>query len=343
MLRDCDHGIGEAGMLVGLGWSYEEVLPYYMKSERARLQNADYRYHNTNGYQGVEDVYQSPLVEAFIQAGLEIGLPNWDYSTPTSSFGVSTVQATIRNGHRDSAARSFLWPIQNRPNLDIVTSAFVTKVLIDEQTRETYGVQYEKLGKTYKVLAKREVILSAGPKEHLEEFGIPVLQDSSVGQNLHDHLTFPGLSFLINQDIDLNRDRAVANIDRYIRNSTGPWTSLGGVEGLGYIKTSHIPPNTIQTSLDHIPNVVASKSISWLKLRSGNPYDRPLLYGNYFSDPNNEDIKTFIAAIRVVQRISATAAFQKYGSRLNSRPMAGCKHLVFDSDQYWECALNLLL
>ncbi|KAJ8964198.1 hypothetical protein NQ314_005067, partial [Rhamnusium bicolor] len=371
------------------------VLPYYLKSERARLRKADYRYHNTNGYLAVEDTYQSPLVEAFIEGGKELGLPYWDYSTPTSSFGVSTVQATVRNGRRASAAYSFLWPIRNRPNLDIMTSAFVTKILIDENTRKAYGVKYDRFGKTYEVFAEKEIILSAGafnspqllmlsgigPREHLEELGIPLLQDSPVGQNLHDHLTFPGLSFLINQNINMEMISALATTGEFLKNGTGPMTSLGGVEGIGYIKTSVSRNVQDQPDIELIfvggslasdyglitrvgmrirddvydsifrplhfkhywtifPMLLHPKSIGWLKLRTANPYDRPLFYGNFFTDPNNEDIQTFIAAIRFIQRLSNTAAFQKYGSYLNPRPMAGCKHLTFDSDQYWECTLR---
>lgn len=133
-----------------------------MKSERARLRTGDYRFHRRDGYLSVEDSYQSQLVQTFIEGVQQLGLPYWDYNTPTSSFGASTVQATIRKGRRNSAATAFLWPVKDRPNLDIVTSAFVTKVLIDENTRNAYGVQYTKYGKKYKVTAKREVILSAG-------------------------------------------------------------------------------------------------------------------------------------------------------------------------------------
>lgn len=133
-----------------------------MKSERSKLRTADYRYHRRDGYLSVEDVYQSPLVQAFEDGSRELGLSTWDYNTPVYSFAASTVQATVRRGRRNSAATAFLWPVKDRPNLDIVTSAFVTEVLIDQNTREAYGVQYDKNGKKYKVTAKREVILSAG-------------------------------------------------------------------------------------------------------------------------------------------------------------------------------------
>lgn len=90
------------------------------------------------------------------------------------------------------------------------------------------------------------------------------------------------------------------------------------------------------------PMLLHPKSIGHLKLRSANPYKRPLLYGNYFTDPDNEDIKTLIAAIRFIESLSNTAPFRRYDSRLNPRPLAGCTHLIFDSDEYWECALRSL-
>ncbi|KAJ8985225.1 hypothetical protein NQ317_018254, partial [Molorchus minor] len=362
-------------------WSYEDVLPYFIKSEGSRLRKADHHYHSTDGYLGVEDVYQSPLVEAFVRGGRELGLPYYDYNTPTYSFGVSTIQATVRNGKRSSAATAFLWPVRDRPNLDIVTSAFVTKVLIDETTREAYGVEFERMGERRTALATREVILSAGtfnspqllmlsgigPRQHLEDLGIKCLQDSPVGANLQDHITFPGLSFPHRQRQDSSR--------------RGPLTSLGGVEGIGYIKTpiSTNPQDqpdmelifvggTLATDygvatrvgmrirddvydsifrpIHHLhhwtvfPMLLHPKSVGWLRLRSANPYDRPLLYGNYFTDPNNDDVKALIAAVRFIQRLAETAAFQKFNSRLNPRPMAGCQHLTFDSDEYWECAIR---
>ncbi|KAJ8917305.1 hypothetical protein NQ315_002323 [Exocentrus adspersus] len=379
------------------GWSYDEVLPYYIKSERARLNQGDYRYHGTDGYLSVEDTYQSPLVQAFTEGGKELGLEVWDYNTPTSSYGVSTIQATARRGRRHSGATAFLWPVRDRPNLDIVTSAYVTKVLIDQSTRQAFGVQYDRRGSRHKVLAKKEVILSAGtfnspqllmlsgigPRHHLESLGIPCFQDLPVGGNLQDHVAFVGLSFLIDAPISLSLERFVEGISLLANNGTGPLTSLGGVEGIGYIKTgvsktvrdqpdiellfvggtlasdyglftrrgmrirddvydSIFQPLHNQHHWTVFPMLLHPKSVGHLELRSRNPYHRPLLYGNYFTDPYNEDLRTLLAAIRVVQRLSDTAAFQRYGSRLNPRPMSGCTHLVFDSDEYWECALRSL-
>lgn len=143
------------------GWSYEEVLPYFLKSENSSLKNANYRYHNRGGYLSVEDSYQSPLVYAFVQGGQEMGYRRVDYTSP-DQFGFSTVQANIRNGRRHSAAGAFLYPIRKRKNLHILTSAHVTKVLIDPHTKEALGVEYVRNGVKFRAYVKREVILSAG-------------------------------------------------------------------------------------------------------------------------------------------------------------------------------------
>lgn len=143
------------------GWSYQEVLPYFLKSENSSLRAADYRYHRQDGYLSVEDSYQSPLVQAFVHGGQELGYKRVDYTSP-NQFGFSTVQANIRNGRRHSAAGAFLSPVRRRKNLHILTSAHVTQVLIDSQTREASGVEYVRNGRNFRAYVKREVILSAG-------------------------------------------------------------------------------------------------------------------------------------------------------------------------------------
>lgn len=76
-----------------------------------------------------------------------------------------------------------------------------------------------------------------GPTRHLESLGIPCIQDSAVGQNLHDHIAFVGLSFLLNTSVSLSVGKLLKDLPLYVNNGTGALTSLGGVEGIGYIKT----------------------------------------------------------------------------------------------------------
>ncbi|XP_017779939.1 PREDICTED: glucose dehydrogenase [FAD, quinone]-like [Nicrophorus vespilloides] len=88
-----------------------------------------------------------------------------------------------------------------------------------------------------------------------------------------------------------------------------------------------------------LPMLLHPKSKGNLKLKSKNPYHWPKLFGNSFNDPENLDMKTFIASIREVQRIARTPTFQKFGTEQVKTPIPGCEHLVFDTDEYWSCAL----
>ncbi|CAG9770843.1 unnamed protein product [Ceutorhynchus assimilis] len=380
------------------GWSYKEVLPYFIKSENGtNLQDIVSEVHGTKGPLSVENIYGAQLLDAFLEAGPMVNLPVIDYNANKESVGVGRMQATVKKGRRFSAATAYLWPVRNRPNLDIIIKAYVTKLLINTTTKTAYGVQYTKNGRTYTSKATKEVILSAGtfnspqllmlagigPKKHLENLGIKVLKDLPVGQNLHDHLTFPGLSFLIDQPIDLSPEIFLPRIDEYLKKGTGPLTSLSGPEGIGYVKTALADykedypdielifvDGTLASDLglftyrgmnirDDVFNSVFSpllnfhawtifpmllhpKSIGHMELRSKNPYDYPRFYGNFFSDPNDHDLDTFVESIRVIQRFSNTTAFQKYASKLNPKPMKGCGHLTFDSDSYWKCCIKAI-
>ena len=113
-------------------------------------------------------------------------------------IGFMMAQATIRRGSRCSTAKAFLRPVRHRKNLHISLNSRVLKINIDPLTKRAVGVRFEKLGKIYQVKAAKEVILSAGSvaspqllmlsgvgrADHLTSFGIPVLSDLSVGDNL---------------------------------------------------------------------------------------------------------------------------------------------------------------
>ncbi|GJQ78174.1 hypothetical protein Trydic_g2505 [Trypoxylus dichotomus] len=79
-----------------------------------------------------------------------------------------------------------------------------------------------------------------------------------------------------------------------------------------------------------------------LELRSANPFDHPKIFTGFFTDPGNEDIKAMIAGIREAKRIMQTPPFDKYGTKEIDKPVYGCQHLKYDSDEYWECVLRHL-
>ncbi|CAH0595395.1 unnamed protein product [Chrysodeixis includens] len=249
------------------GWSYEEVLKYYKKSERANLgglENSPYR--GRGGEMDIQFVnFRTPLVEAFLEAGRILGSPTVDYNSP-EQLGFGYVQTNTRSGKRVSSARAFLRPNKKRSNLHIVPLATVTKVLIKKRSKTAYGVEYVKNHLKKKVTARREVILSAGPiaspqllmlsgvgpKEHLKSFGIPVIQDLPVGKTLYDHITYPGLIFTVNVtgiSMNENRDGNIQNVLDWLQFGDNVVASPGGVEAIGYIKTPLSNPQ------DQIPDI----------------------------------------------------------------------------------------
>jgi len=239
------------------GWSYEEVFPYFLKSEGANLIGLENSpYHNHNGPWSVEDPrYRTLIAEAFVNASIEAGHPQTDYNGE-SQIGVSFVQANTLWGRRHTAAKAYLEPIRKfRPNLDILLNARVTKVLIDHHTKIAYGVEYSHDFKLYKVYSKKEVILSAGtfnspqllmlsgvgPKSHLDAMGIPQICESPVGQRMYDHISHFGPTFIVNttmESINVLKVNNLPALRAYLRGQ-GPLTSIGGVEALTFLKTTN--------------------------------------------------------------------------------------------------------
>jgi len=87
-----------------------------------------------------------------------------------------------------------------------------------------------------------------------------------------------------------------------------------------------------------IPTLLRPKSRGIIKLRSKNPFDYPLIYANYFKEP--EDIATLIEGVKISVALSRTDAFRRFGSELNSQQFPGCKHIPMYTDSYWECMIR---
>jgi choline dehydrogenase-like flavoprotein len=244
--RDFDRW-SEAG---NYGWSFREVLPYFIKSERANIgKYSSSPFHNRNGLWGVShNSERTPLVKAFMKANQLMGLPEIDYNSDRQ-LGVAYVQANTLNGRRHSAYKAFLEPILHRPNLHIMVNTRVTKILIDPHTKTAYGVEYQRNNKkNYRARTKKEVILSAGTfhtpqlltlsgvgkKRSLNKLGIPLINDLPVGDNLHDHYAFAELMFITNK----TRDGFMTYLTSFFEyfNGRGLLTLPSGTEAFGFIK-----------------------------------------------------------------------------------------------------------
>ncbi|XP_076077854.1 glucose dehydrogenase [FAD, quinone]-like isoform X2 [Mytilus galloprovincialis] len=192
------------------GWSYKDILPYYLKIEdiqAPRLYDSDY--HSRGGYLGLSEVRNTPLPEIYKQAAHEIGIEHVDLNGE-NQIGFSYMQSSMKNGERSNTAKAYLRPVINRPNLHISINTFVTKVLLDG--KKAIGVEVIKGNRKLNLYANKEVILSAGainspvilmlsgigPKTHLTKLKIPIVVDLPVGENLQDHYQI-FMKFLINK------------------------------------------------------------------------------------------------------------------------------------------------
>lgn len=239
------------------GWSYREVLPYFLKSENISIRRLlDSEFHSTKGPLPVTYPYTTRLAKMFLRAGQELGYDIIDYSNPYTVTGFGHAYANQRKGRKYSAAQAFLIPYLSRPNLHVIKEALVTKVLITPETKRAYGVKYLKNGVEKTVLATNEVILSAGafgsaqllmlsgigPIDDLERLKIPVIEDLPVGKNLQDQPSTPALIFLINttDSITLPKMLFTSPID-FIQ-----WYKFGsnifadnGAEAVAFVKSSY--------------------------------------------------------------------------------------------------------
>ena len=322
---DYDHwaSLGNAG------WSYEDVLPYFIKSEAN--QTFTDCYHGQKGPLAVSSHLQlSPITQRYLSAAQEAGIAyNPDFNGEHQD-GCGQLQRTIAEGSRCSTARAYLHSVRGRPNLTVISNAQTTKLLFDNH--HVIGVQYLHLGNVEQAYAASEVILSAGafrspqllmlsglgPAMELEKLGIKVRANlPEVGKNLQDHiharvrceLTQP-LTFAPLPDED-----KVAAATAYQATQTGPLAS-NFLEAGCFVK-SHpdVPYPDLQLflfgnltpeypeagqatrhgmALTAYVNRPASRGE--VTLSSADPLDRPRINPAYFN--NLDDLRCLVAGVR---------------------------------------------
>ncbi len=305
------------------GWSYDEVLPYFKRSEDNE-QGAD-DFHGEAGPLGVSNATKSSvLFDAFIDAGKQAGHPYTDDFNGPQQEGMGPYQTTIKNNRRCSAATGYLVPALGRPNLTVEVKAMTTRILFEG--KRAIGVEYIQGGQTKTATANTEVILSGGAvnspqtlmlsgigdAEELGSLNIPVVANlPGVGKNLQDHLD---CSLLVNctQPVTLasqnNPLRALLTGMQYVFFKTG----LGATQGLesgAFLKTSpELDAPDIQIHFvaammkDHAREKVKGhgftvhicqlrpESRGHVGLKSTNPMDHALIQPNYLSAKKDREI-----------------------------------------------------
>ena len=315
-------------------WSWAQVLPVFMQSED-HWRGADEK-HGAGGELRVEAPrVQWDIIDAFKNAAVECGIPATEDFNRGNNEGVSRFDVTQKSGVRWSAARAFLDPARSRPNLTVVTDALVHRVTFEGQ-RAT-GVEFSRNGVVEQVTARRETILSAGaigspqilqlsgvgPAVLLQQYGIPVVADLPVGENLQDHLQLR-LAFRVNNAVTLNTlldswwAKAKMALE-YAFKRTGPLTmppsQLGAFAKSDPTQATpnleyHVQPITLDRFGEpphRFPAFTASvcnirpTSRGSVRITSNDPRAHPAIAPNYLA--TQEDRRVAVEAIRLTRRI----------------------------------------
>jgi choline dehydrogenase len=336
---DYDHW----AQLGNTGWDYDSLLSYFRQ-----LENDTEGTSEVYGKGGPMRVIQARgvhrLVHTFIDAMGELGVPaNPDYNGE-NQIGASIVHVTQKRGWRWSAARGYLDPARNRPNLSIITGAFVRRIVMDGKV--AVGVEYVKDGLTRIERCAGEVLLSAsamnspkllmlsgiGDPVHLAEHGIPVIHaNANVGRNLQEHpaAAVKGFVNVHTTNLDFNSLGMLRNGVRFAMFGSGPasyafpalafvklrpestesdvqfhFAASGWEETESGVRMLERPSVTIQ------PNVNRPQSRGYVKLRSASPEDTPVVQPNLLESAY--DLDTLVAGMRLARSVLKTRAFRPY-------------------------------
>lgn len=263
------------------GWGWRDVLPYFKKAEDNT--DPDIASNGCHGVYGPLTIGRFPaffkLTQPFVQTQRNMGIPFGDPNC-RGQLGVADFQGNIRGNRRCSTAKAYLVPTQHRRNIDILSEAFVTKILIEGN--RAYGVEFYWKGTIHRVRADREVILSAGtvnsaqllmvsgigPRRTLERFGIDVIVDLPVGMNFQDHVGSVTLyEVLEGSNIPSLREKLLneRSIWKYINNKPSIYSASESTFGISFLKSerSYSPPCEPDYELYGIEKDLAEAKSQW--------------------------------------------------------------------------------
>ena len=340
---DYDHW----GQLGNKGWSYESVLPYFKRAENF-TGAGDNEYHGTDGPLVVKksDRRDDILLDKFVEAGAQAGFPLTNDFNGREQEGFSRYEHTINGSKRCSAADAYLHPALGRENLRTRENVTVDKILFDG--KKAVGVELIQDGARHQVSAGREVILSAGSlnspqilmrsgvcaADDITPHGIELVHElKGVGQNLQDHLGVIS-QFACTKPVTLHRSavwwRRIFTGVQYLLMGTGD-ASYPPTAGGAFIR-SHPDKDIPDMQLHYVSAAMQDshgrsginanhgfscivygcrpQSRGYLKLKSSDPADAPLLYPNYLSV--EQDIVDLRNGFRETRRVFMQPVFDDY-------------------------------
>jgi choline dehydrogenase-like flavoprotein len=337
------------------GWSYDEVLPYFKRSEDN--ERGEDPFHGAGGPLSVSDSRaMSPMIETMIEASVLAGHErNADFNGARQD-GVGRFQLTQHNGRRCSTAAAFLHPAEERANLDVITDAMALRILFDGA--RAVGVEVARGGAVEEIRAEREVILSAGayqspvllmlsgigPAEDLQAYGIEVRENLPVGHNLQDHCMAQ-----LNYETDapsLHGAFVPPNFELFEAEGRGPLTSNIPEAG-GFFRTRpeleapdiefHYAPGMFydegltaphDSGYCFGPVVIKPTSRGRVMLRAPLADSKPRVLCNFLT--TEEDRRCMIAGIRMALEIAAQEPLQKAARKAFSVPAGDSDEEIMD-------------
>jgi choline dehydrogenase len=328
------------------GWSYEEVLPYFKKSEN--YAGGDPEYRSKGGPLPVED-YRTilPLTHRFVEAAQQAGFAlTADYNGAVQE-GVGYSQMTRRGRFRGSTAQTFLAEARRRKNLRVVTGAVATCLGFDG--RRCTGVAYRRHGAVSHVEAAREVVLcggtvnsphllqvsGVGPAAHLQAIGVPVVLDlPAVGANLSDHFA-ARVTHRVRDEVSVNELarglRLAREIGIYAASGRGALT-FGVTTAMVFCKSREglaspdlqllFTPGSYDPGrvgrLEREPGMTIAVCLArpdsrgTIMARSGDPLARPAIRPNYLSVES--DVRVLLSGVAHARRIFAAPALAQHSA-----------------------------
>jgi choline dehydrogenase len=345
-------------------WDHAHCLPYFKRMETCLAATPDDEFRGHSGPLVLErGPAKSPLFGAFFEAVQQAGYPLTDDVNGYRQEGFAAFDRNVYRGRRLSASRAYLHPVSSRPNLEIRTRAFVTKVLF-EDTRAV-GVEYRRSKGPARRVRAGEVILCGGAinspqtlqlsgvgnADELRALGVDVVRDlRGVGEHLQDHLEVyvqhsctqpvsvaPGLK--------LWRKPFIGAEWLFFRSGLG---ATNHFEAGGFVRSNedvaypnlmfHFLPIAVRydgsaPAADHGYQVhvgpMYSDARGSLKIVSADPRVHPALRFNYLS--TERDRREWVEAIHVARRILSQAAFGPFdGGELSPGPEVEADEQVLD-------------
>ncbi len=331
------------------GWAYGDVLPYFKKAE-TRTSGGDFYRGDSGPLKTGPAGNPQAIDRAFVQACLQSGLPECPDFNGEGQVGANLLDFTISDGKRSSVARMYLAKASRRPNLDVRTGCPVSRLIIENGravgVRYLRGVKMMEVRAEREVLvcqgsigSPQLLMLSGiGPADDLRALGIEVHADlPGVGQNLQDHLNIPVVYSCPDPKATFDRwqrpDRALFLGASYFLSGGrwGPggnafWSAGAFSPGEAYepdyprfqvfftpMSVRENPETFKKTALTGFQldvNQMHPEARGWMKLRSTNPGDHPILQPNYLTE--ERDRREFVEAVKWAREIVGRPAFDRF-------------------------------